>query len=105
MTKIKQKGSSLLIIIFIITLLIAVASSVSYYVLMSQGNAPQVSNNTLYQPFADVTPEPEATASQGGSTEISDKNDTNTLEEEFKNTSTENIDSDFQELDKSASSL
>lgn len=102
----KQKGSSLLIIIFVITLLIAVASTVSYYVLMSQGKAPQVTNNNLYQPSVDVTPEPESAASQGTSSpDISDKNDTDTLEEEFKNTSTENIDSDFQDLDNSASSL
>jgi len=82
-----QKGTSVILVVVGLFLVILVASAASYYLLKSAGKIP-------------------GTASPGTSvSEISDSDDATTLESEIDATTIDSIDSDLNGLDASASSL
>lgn len=82
-----QKGTSILLVIGALFLIILVASAASYYLLKSAGKIP------------------ETTSPATSATGISDADDAKTLGGELDATTIDSIDADLNSLDASASSL
>ncbi len=82
-----QKGTSIVLVIGALFLIILVASAASYHLLKSAGKIPAITSPTT------------------SGTGISDSDDTKTLEEEIDTTTIDSIDADLNNLDASASSL
>ncbi len=88
----KQKGFSPLIIIVLLGFL-ALGAAGYYLVRMSGFSIPG------------LTPQPEITTTAEMSEEVSDSTDSDTLDTEIEETQLDSYDSDFSELDSSASQL
>lgn len=90
----RQKGIAQIAVLVILTLLIVIASAVSYYLLKSMGKAP----TTGIVPVRYFTPTPTPAG-------VSDFDDPSTIEAELDATSLDSIDNDLNDLETSAFSL
>ena len=91
----RQKGITPIIVLVVIGVLILLGSAGAYYYLKMSGKSP----------FEDVVINYSISPTLPWEAEISDNDDSETLESELNATEVDSIDADIDELESSASSL